>query len=58
MLSFRMCPVCESYMADKPAVFCKILIIGNFIFATPKTLKYSILAQKKFICGGFALHNS
>ena len=25
---------------------------------TPKPLKYSILAQKKFIYGRFALHNS
>ena len=35
-----------------------ILVIGNFILATPKALKYSILAQKKFIYGRFALHNS
>lgn len=35
-----------------------ILIIGNFIFTTPKALKYSILAQQKFIYGRFALHNS
>lgn len=35
-----------------------ILIIGNFIFATSKPLKYSIIAKEKFICGCFALHNS
>lgn len=35
-----------------------ILIIGNFIFATPKALKYSMFVGKKFICGRFALRNS
>ena len=35
-----------------------ILIIGNFIFATPKALKYSIFVREKFIYGRFALHNS
>ena len=35
-----------------------ILIIGNFIFATHKPLKYSIFAEEKFINGRFALHNS
>lgn len=35
-----------------------ILIIGNFIFAARKLLKYSIFVREKFICGRFALHNS
>ena len=35
-----------------------ILVIGNFILATPKALKYSILAKEKFIYRRFALHNS
>ncbi len=35
-----------------------ILVIGNFIFTTPKALKYSMFVEEKFICGRFALHNS
>ena len=35
-----------------------ILMIGNFIFATPKPLKYSIFEEEKFIYRRFALHNS
>ena len=35
-----------------------ILIIGNFIYATPKALKYSMFVGEKFIYRRFALHNS
>lgn len=35
-----------------------ILMIGNFIFATPKALKYSMFVEEKFISECFALHNS
>lgn len=36
----------------------RILIIRNFIFATPKALKYSMFLEEKFIYRRFALHNS
>ena len=58
MLSFRICPVCESYAAGKPVFASKILIIGNFILIIPKLLIYSIFEEEKFINGRFALHNS
>ena len=35
-----------------------ILMIGNFILAIPKPLKYSMFVEEKFIYGRFALHNS
>ena len=51
-------PVGVSYVGSTPVVQGGILIIGNFIFATHKLLKYSIFVREKFICGRFALHNS
>ena len=39
-------------------IWVRILIIVDFIFATPKPLKYSIFEEEKFIYRRFALHNS
>ena len=50
MLSSRRCAVGESYVAGTPVVRGGILIIGNFIFAARKPLKYSIFTKEKFIC--------